>query len=61
MYKIKAVLHFLFVETPFFITGGLEMIILLNRKVVGHSYEVKRFKVDRKKRAISALERIYKK
>lgn len=48
MQKVKALLFFLFVDVPFFITGGLELIFLLNRKVVGHSYEVKRFSNKRK-------------
>lgn len=50
MQKIKAILFFLFIDVPFFITGGLEMIILLNHRVVGHSYDTKKFIKKKKPR-----------
>lgn len=48
MQKVKAILFFLFIDLPFYVTGGLEMIILLNHKVVGHSYDTKKITNKRK-------------
>ena len=42
MDKFKAILRFLFVIVPFFILGGLELIILFNKKIMLYSYETKR-------------------
>lgn len=41
MDKIKAIFRFLFVIVPFFILGGLELIILFNKKIMLYSYETK--------------------
>lgn len=41
MNKLKAILRFLFVIVPFFILGGLELIILFNKKIMLYSYETK--------------------
>lgn len=47
MNKIKAILRFLFVIVPFFVLGGLELIILFDKKIMLYSYETKKIKKKR--------------